>query len=91
LNAKKKRRLAFVAALLAVGAAVAGVIIAARTASVKSDYGNSYLSNNRLDITPIDGLLVLFPAFLLHSGLPYKGERDRVVIAFNSRSYLVQA
>jgi len=61
------------------------------TGAVLGDYGNSYLSNNRLDITPIDGLLVLFPAFLLHSGLPYKGERDRVVIAFNSRSYLVQA
>lgn len=53
------------------------------------DYGNAYLNANRVDITPTDGMLLLFPAYLLHSGLPYAGERDRVVIAFNSRSYLL--
>jgi uncharacterized protein (TIGR02466 family) len=53
------------------------------------DFGNAYLTNNRVDITPTDGMLILFPAYLLHSGLPYAGERDRVVIAFNTRSYLI--
>ena len=53
------------------------------------DVGNAYLSSNRIDITPTDGTLLLFPSYLLHSGLPYRGEQDRVVIAFNSRSYLL--
>lgn len=58
------------------------------TGGFLNDFGNEYLANNRVDITPVDGLLILFPAYLLHSGLPYAGQRDRVVIAFNSRSYL---
>lgn len=53
------------------------------------DVGNAYLSSNRIDITPTDGTLLLFPSYILHSGLPYKGQTDRVVIAFNSRSYLL--
>jgi hypothetical protein len=36
----------------------------------------------------VPGTLVLFPAYLLHSGLPYKGDRDRVILSFNSRSTL---
>jgi uncharacterized protein (TIGR02466 family) len=61
------------------------------TGAVLGDFGNAYLTNNRVDITPTDGMLLLFPSYLLHSGLPYAGERDRVVIAFNSRSYLASA
>ncbi len=55
------------------------------------DYGNAYLKRNTVDIPPQDGLLVLFPSYLLHSALAYRGERDRVVIAFNSRSNVVDA
>ena len=58
------------------------------TGGLLNDYGNAYLSSNRIDITPTDGMLLLFPAHLLHSGLPYSGKEDRVVIAFNSRSYM---
>jgi uncharacterized protein (TIGR02466 family) len=58
------------------------------TGAMHSDFGNAYLSNNRLDITPVEGMLLLFPSYLLHAGLPYEGARDRVVIAFNSSSYL---
>ncbi|HZZ78808.1 MAG TPA: putative 2OG-Fe(II) oxygenase [Gemmataceae bacterium] len=51
------------------------------------DVGNRYLFEE-LD-TPIeDGMLVLFPSYLRHSGLPYAGRRDRVVIAFNARIFL---
>jgi hypothetical protein len=56
------------------------------TGGLLNDYGNAYLTSNRIDITPVDGLLVLFPAYLLHSGLPYTGKTDRILIAFNSRS-----
>ncbi len=48
------------------------------------DLGNAYLKHNVLDIPPIPGTLVLFPSYLLHSGLPYKGEKDRVILSFNS-------
>ena len=60
------------------------------TGGLLKDVGNAYLLSNRVDITPVDGLLILFPAYLLHSGLPYKGARDRIVIAFNSRTFLRQ-
>lgn len=49
-----------------------------------NDYGNSYLGTGMIDVPPRDGMLVIFPAFLLHSGLPYKGEKDRVIVAFNT-------
>jgi uncharacterized protein (TIGR02466 family) len=58
------------------------------TGALLKDLGNAYLSTNRIDIAPVDGMLLLFPAYLLHAGLPYRGDRDRIVIAFNSRSYL---
>jgi len=58
------------------------------TGALLNDYGNAYLTSNRIDITPVDGLLFLFPAYLLHSGLPYTGGEDRILIAFNSRSEL---
>jgi hypothetical protein len=41
-----------------------------------------------MDVPPIPGTLVLFPAYLLHSGLPYKGDKDRVLLAFNTTSTL---
>jgi uncharacterized protein (TIGR02466 family) len=48
------------------------------------DYGNQYLDTTYVDPPPKDGLLILFPSYLLHSALPYGGERDRIVISFNS-------
>jgi len=48
------------------------------------DYGNKYLGTGMLDVPPRDGMLVIFPAFLLHSGLPYRGSADRVLVAFNT-------
>jgi hypothetical protein len=60
------------------------------TGGLLKDFGNAYLSSNRVDITPVEGMLLLFPSFLLHSGLPYSGREDRVLIAFNSRSHLVE-
>jgi uncharacterized protein (TIGR02466 family) len=51
------------------------------------DDGNAYLRNSNFDVTPEDGLLVLFPSYLLHSALPYSGKQDRVCIAFNSQIF----
>jgi uncharacterized protein (TIGR02466 family) len=50
------------------------------------DYGNQYLGITCMDPPPQDGLLILFPSYLLHSALPYQGEKDRIVISFNSRT-----
>ena len=50
------------------------------------DLGNSYLTSTYLDPPIEDGMLLLFPSYLQHSALPYRGETDRIVIAFNSRS-----
>ncbi len=55
---------------------------------ILSDFGNHYLGNGCVDVPPIPGTLVLFPAYLLHSGLPYKGDKDRVLLAFNTTSTL---
>lgn len=49
------------------------------------DYGNKYLNVTSIDAPIRDGLLTLFPSYLLHSGLPYRGTVERVVIAFNAR------
>jgi uncharacterized protein (TIGR02466 family) len=49
------------------------------------DYGNRYLDFNYMDPPLRDGLLLLFPSYLMHSGLPYRGEVDRVIISFNSQ------
>ncbi|MCY2976635.1 MAG: putative 2OG-Fe(II) oxygenase [Planctomycetota bacterium] len=51
------------------------------------DFGNKYLSAS-LDPPIENGLLLLFPSFLMHSGLPYQGETDRAVIAFNAQAHL---
>ena len=51
------------------------------------DFGNRYLGGT-LDMPVEDGLLVIFPSFLLHSGLPYQGAQDRIVIAFNARVHV---
>lgn len=51
------------------------------------DEGNRYL-NSSVDPKIQDGLLLLFPSFLMHSGLPYRGAADRIVIAFNARVQL---
>ena len=53
-----------------------------------SDYGNAYLGKAYVDPPIQDGMLLIFPSYLIHSGLPYQGEMDRIVIAFNSRADL---
>tara|TARA_Y100000114_G_scaffold35023_1_gene30567 strand:+ start:99 stop:710 length:612 start_codon:yes stop_codon:yes gene_type:complete len=48
------------------------------------DRGNLYLNNiSSVRVKPKDGMLVLFPSYLIHYQAPYKGTQDRIVIAFN--------
>jgi uncharacterized protein (TIGR02466 family) len=53
-----------------------------------TDYGNRYLSQGHIDVPPVPGTLSLFPSYLLHSGLPYKGTQDRVILSFNASAAL---
>ena len=48
------------------------------------DPSMQYLRHDVADISPEDGVLVIFPAYLLHSATPYTGKKDRVVVSFNS-------
>lgn len=50
------------------------------------DLGNKYLSAS-IDPPMENGLLLLFPSYLMHSALPYRGDKDRVVIAFNAQAH----
>lgn len=56
------------------------------TPTAYSDIGtlwNSQLSS--IDLPAEDGTLIVFPSWILHSGLPYRGQEDRIVIAFNCK------
>ena len=52
--------------------------------SMTLDVGSHYLATNSNDWEPKDGVLIVFPSYLMHSALPYTGETDRVVISFNT-------
>ncbi|WP_250655880.1 TIGR02466 family protein [Alkalimarinus coralli] len=50
------------------------------------DAGTQYLDATGVwDFVPKSGQVVIFPSYLKHSALPYFGQKDRVVIAFNCR------
>lgn len=49
------------------------------------DMGNAFLQQATLDVSPQEGELVLFPAFLPHKAMPYVGERDRIIVSFNAQ------
>jgi hypothetical protein len=49
------------------------------------DMGNAWLQNATMDVAPVEGELIVFPAFLPHKAMPYVGERDRIVVSFNAQ------
>lgn len=49
-----------------------------------TDIGTRWASlTSSFDIQATDGQLIIFPSWILHSGMPYTGNTDRVVVAFN--------
>jgi uncharacterized protein (TIGR02466 family) len=48
------------------------------------DPSMQYLRHSAGDVSPENGVLVIFPAYLLHSATPYSGKEDRVIISFNA-------
>ena len=59
-------------------------------AGAHNDLGNAYLQPPHLDVAPVPGQLVLFPASLAHKALPYEGEAERIVISFNASIHAAQ-
>ena len=55
-----------------------------------NDYGNHYLGKNSIDVPPRDGVLMLFPSYMLHAGLPYTGATDRILLAFNTLTNVIE-
>ncbi len=54
------------------------------------DAGSQYLNSTGIwDVAPVEGQLVIFPSYLKHSALPYQGDNDRIVIAFNAQVNLI--
>lgn len=50
------------------------------------DLGTAYMSaNTSLDVEAEDGKLVIFPSWVPHSAITYRGDLDRLVIAINCR------
>lgn len=54
------------------------------------DAGTAYLDGAGFwDLAPLAGQVVIFPSYLKHSALPYFGEQERVVLAFNAQVTLI--
>jgi len=49
------------------------------------DPGAEAYPQKPISITPAEGTLVLFPSYVKHLAAPYKGTRERIILAFNSR------
>jgi len=56
-------------------------------ATMYADHATQYLyRESSIDVPAREGHAVIFPSYLRHAALPYRGTRDRVVVAFNTRT-----
>ena len=50
------------------------------------DAGTAWTSRNTsIDITAQEGMLIVFPSFIQHNALTYRGEKERYIISVNSK------
>jgi len=59
------------------------LITNSRTVNNQDTLYEKMFGNNYMSITPTTGLLVFFPSWLMHSVMPYKGTKPRIIIATN--------
>ena len=52
------------------------------------DFGTMAYPQKPVSWPPEEGKLVLFPSYVRHLAVPYHGKRDRIIVSFNSRTYL---
>lgn len=55
------------------------------------DPGAEAYPQKPVSIAPEEGKLLLFPSYVKHLAVPYKGSRDRIIVSFNSRVSLPNA
>jgi len=56
-----------------------------------SDAGTAWAtSDNNVDINAISGMMIVFPSWIDHSALPYRGKNDRFILSFNSQIKLIK-
>lgn len=55
-----------------------------RLGGAHMDAGNAYLQSAHVDVEPVPGQLVVFPAWLPHQAMPYDGDAERIIISFNA-------
>jgi len=60
-----------------------GLIGSNKTPAYADDLYHELYGNNTISFKPATGSLYIFPAWLSHSVLPYKGERPRIVYSTN--------
>jgi uncharacterized protein (TIGR02466 family) len=54
--------------------------------SMYVDAGTQYMSqSNSIDVSPQSGMLIVFPSWIPHSALCYRGQSDRYVLSANSQ------
>jgi uncharacterized protein (TIGR02466 family) len=49
------------------------------------DAGTEAYPQKPMSATPEEGKLILFPSYVKHLAVPYRGTRDRIIVSFNSR------
>lgn len=49
------------------------------------DPGTEAYPQKPVSITPEEGKLLMFPSYVKHLAVPYRGKRDRIIVSFNSR------
>lgn len=54
------------------------------------DFGTMAYPQKPITITPEDGKLVLFPHYVQHWAVPYRGQRERIIVSFNARVFPAQ-
>jgi uncharacterized protein (TIGR02466 family) len=56
-----------------------------------SDGGQAWMTaNTTIDIAAEPGQLIVFPSWIQHSALPYRGEQERYILSFNSKVRLAE-
>jgi uncharacterized protein (TIGR02466 family) len=55
------------------------------------DPGTRAYPQKPITVTPEEGKLFMFPSYVKHLAVPYRGKKDRVLISFNSRVILPES
>lgn len=52
--------------------------------TISPELGLEFVTHNYHDPVALTGKLIVFPSFIPHSAMPYFGDKERIVVAYNS-------